>query len=59
MAEAQSDTPTPRATVIAYAPPPAAAPVALAERILALDVLRGFALFGIIIVNMAGFSSPL
>ncbi|MCW5554196.1 MAG: DUF418 domain-containing protein [Verrucomicrobiae bacterium] len=38
------------------APPPA--PVAPAERIETLDVLRGFALLGILLVNMALFSWP-
>ena len=28
------------------------------NRILALDVIRGFALFGILIVNMMSFHSP-
>ena len=28
------------------------------ERILTLDVLRGFALFGILLVNMEDFSAP-
>ena len=35
------------------------APVAPAERIETLDVLRGFALFGILLVNMALFSRPI
>ncbi|WP_229725626.1 DUF418 domain-containing protein [Calditerricola satsumensis] len=34
------------------------APVAPGERLLALDVLRGLALLGILAVNMAHFSSP-
>lgn len=38
---------------------PVAGPVAPAERILAIDVVRGFALFGILLVNMAFFSRPL
>ncbi len=33
-------------------------PVAPGERILAVDVIRGFALFGILLVNMAFFSAP-
>src|SRR5262245_45692227 len=33
-------------------------PVASGERIVVLDVLRGFALLGIIIMNMGGFSLP-
>jgi uncharacterized protein len=40
-------------------PPPPAAPVRSAERIYALDVLRGLALFGILTVNMALFSASL
>ena len=34
----------------------AEAPLAASERIAALDVLRGFALLGIFIMNMPGFS---
>ena len=36
--------------------PPPATPVARAERIASIDVLRGFAVLGILIVNMAGFA---
>ena len=39
-------------------PPPRARPVAPGERIVTLDVLRGLALFGILIVNVAAFSEP-
>ena len=35
-----------------------AGPVAAAERIDVVDVLRGFALFGILVVNMAAFRAP-
>lgn len=38
--------------------PQIAAPVATSERIQAVDVLRGFALFGILLVNMAFFGAP-
>jgi uncharacterized protein len=41
------------------AEPTAAGPVAASERIETLDVLRGFALFGILLVNMAIFSWPI
>ena len=34
-------------------------PVAASERIHTLDVLRGFAIFGIFMVNIAYFSMPL
>lgn len=37
-------------------PPPA--PTAASERVAALDIIRGFALFGILLVNMAFFNSP-
>ena len=36
----------------------AVAPVQQAERIQIVDILRGFALFGILLVNMALFSYP-
>ncbi|MGV8959313.1 MAG: DUF418 domain-containing protein [Stenotrophomonas sp.] len=38
---------------------PVLQPVAPAERIVTLDVLRGFALFGILLMNMEAFSGPL
>ena len=37
---------------------PKIAPVQQAERIQIVDILRGFALFGILLVNMAIFSNP-
>ena len=37
---------------------PVVAPVQQAERIQIVDILRGFALFGILLVNMAIFSYP-
>ena len=33
-------------------------PVAAAERVAALDVLRGFALFGIVLINLTAFKAP-
>lgn len=39
-------------------PPVKTAPVRAGERIIALDVLRGFALLGILIMNIQGFSMP-
>lgn len=36
-----------------------ALPVQPAERLLLLDVLRGFAVFGILMVNMKIFSNPI
>jgi uncharacterized protein len=50
------------ASVSAADPPSfidAEAPLAEADRIAALDVLRGFALLGIFIMNMPGFSHSL
>lgn len=40
-------------------PPPPLHPVAPSERIITLDVLRGFALFGILLMNMEAFAGPL
>lgn len=40
-------------------PPTPLAPVAAGERVEILDVLRGFAIFGILLVNMALFFSPI
>ena len=34
------------------------APIAVAERIEAMDVLRGFALLGILLMNLEGFVGP-
>lgn len=39
-------------------PPPRAAPVSSAQRIEALDVLRGFAVLGILVVNIQAFALP-
>src|SRR5690606_36614626 len=39
--------------------PPALAPIDAAQRIQALDVIRGFALFGIFLMNIEWFSQPL
>ena len=38
---------------------PAMGPVSLAERVNVVDILRGFAIFGILLVNMSGFKAPL
>jgi len=38
---------------------PVMRPIAAKERIEVLDVLRGFAIFGILLVNMAAYNSPL
>lgn len=38
--------------------PSALAPVAPGERIATLDILRGFALLGILVINMPGFAVP-
>ncbi len=38
--------------------PPHTAPVMRAERISSIDTLRGFALLGILVMNMDGFSGP-
>ncbi len=52
--EASDDTPTAKPE---HAPAErTAAPVGGAERITAIDALRGFALFGILVVNIEGFS---
>lgn len=39
--------------------PTALQPIAPADRIVLLDVLRGFALFGILLMNIEGFAGPL
>lgn len=52
---AESDPP-PVALTMPPAPEPPPAPVGRAERIVALDVLRGFALLGILIINVQLFS---
>ncbi|MFP3648524.1 DUF418 domain-containing protein, partial [Paraburkholderia sp. SIMBA_054] len=38
---------------------PSLQPLAPAERIVLLDVLRGFALLGILLMNIEGFAGPL
>ncbi len=49
------------ASEVSDAPPPALLPQPTTgqERVAALDVLRGFAILGILLVNMAVFNSPL
>ncbi|CAN5144292.1 hypothetical protein BH10PSE17_BH10PSE17_33350 [soil metagenome] len=46
-------------TIAPPAPPPAAAPTAENERFASLDILRGFALFGIFLMNIESFNLPL
>lgn len=46
-------TPAPPAAPVALV-----APVAATERIVALDIVRGFALFGVLLVNMQDFAAP-
>ncbi|MFN3333205.1 MAG: hypothetical protein ACK47M_11895, partial [Caldilinea sp.] len=45
-------------TTATVPPTETVAPVQQAERIQIVDILRGFALFGILLVNMAIFSYP-
>jgi uncharacterized protein len=45
-------------SVVPVAAPPAAAPVAEAERIGAIDVLRGVAVLGILLLNVQSFAMP-
>jgi uncharacterized protein len=46
-------------TLVAPAQPAAAAgPIAAAERIEVVDILRGFALFGILLINITAFKAP-
>ena len=54
MLPAEPATPAPE-----IPPPKPAAPVPVEERIQAIDVLRGLALFGILTANMRGFNSPM
>lgn len=50
---------TPAAGVATGSAPGALAPALAGERIDAIDIVRGFALFGILAVNMAYFSHPI
>ncbi len=50
---------TPQITRPADSATAEARPVAVRERIATIDVLRGFALLGILLVNMAAFSHPI
>ncbi len=45
-------------TTATQSPTSTVAPIQQADRILIVDILRGFALFGILLVNMALFSQP-
>ena len=38
---------------------PAVAPVSQADRIVAMDVLRGFVLLGILVMNIQSFAMPI
>lgn len=53
-----SDEPIVLARPAAVVPLAPVAPIGADERIMVVDVLRGFALFGILLVNMAFFTSP-
>ena len=45
-------------TPVTLSPGPALAPVSAGERLELIDVIRGFAVFGILLVNMQFFNSP-
>ncbi len=49
--------PTPIATAIAE-PTPVMGPIRVRERIEVLDILRGFALFGVLLMNIHWYSAP-
>ncbi|MBP7745568.1 MAG: DUF418 domain-containing protein [Phycisphaerae bacterium] len=53
-----SEEPIVSARPVAVVPLAPVAPIGADERIMVVDVLRGFALFGILLVNMAFFTSP-
>ncbi len=52
------DCPAAESVLAPVAPANRLSPVEPGERVLAVDVLRGFALLGILLVNMAFFSAP-
>ncbi|MGO4775704.1 hypothetical protein AB4084_09380, partial [Lysobacter sp. 2RAB21] len=56
---AEAITHTPHATDSMIAAPPEFAPIPARERLLALDALRGIALLGILLSNVASFAGPL
>lgn len=53
-----SVTETPYTSIVSAPPAVRAAPVAIGDRIVALDVLRGVALLGILLMNIQSFSMP-
>jgi uncharacterized protein len=53
------NTATPSASSALAAPPPPLTPVAPDQRINALDILRGFALIGILLMNIEWFGRPI
>ncbi len=58
LAEVQAETPTSIATEPPATPEPAPRPVTQRERIPTIDVVRGVALMGILLMNIASFSGP-
>src|SRR5687767_15555831 len=52
-------TSTPQVMPLTAVAPPPLAPVAESARVLAVDVLRGFALLGILAMNIISFALPM
>src|SRR5688572_17026221 len=50
---------TPPAPLAQPPPPPPLSPVGESQRVLAVDVLRGFALLGILAMNIISFALPM